>query len=474
MTKVAKVSPEKELPGVLSGKIEKHAASASASATLSEAQVQDAVDSGTVVMKKRKKLVRYAMLLGYQGKNYYGMQVQSDLPTIESNLLRAMREYGVISEDEEKRPFSFYFQRAGRTDRAVSAVRQCCSMLLPLDEEFIKNGHDAINEHLPKDIRVLGIRRATPSFHAQKTCNARSYSYTLPTFAFADTTDLTNSKYRINDDRIKDVDEILAAFKGTHNFYNYTARREHAEASCNRYIIDFKCDKPFTYQDPVRNEEVEFLTVNIKGQSFMLHQIRKMIGITIAIVRRLAYRSDIQKSFEKYRMDVPKAPGLGLLLERVHYDAYDRKHGKTHESLDDWGEEVEARARKVRQELILPEILKTECETQLMMMWLASLVNHDFVCNPEDETGESKSVLGQAGHTARQASNIKEEEADGMNDDAGKEAVASDARQTVNVKEEDADEMDDAAGKATVGSDLPLNSELQDIKDVPKQEAAAP
>lgn len=92
MQKVAKVSPEKELPGVLNGRIEKAAASASASATLSGAQVQDAVDSGTVVVKKRKKLVRYAMLLGYQGKNYYGMQVQNvGLHSHTSVTLRSLR-----------------------------------------------------------------------------------------------------------------------------------------------------------------------------------------------------------------------------------------------------------------------------------------------------------------------------------------------------------------------------------------------
>lgn len=59
-------------------------------------------------------------------------------------------------------------------------------MLLPMNQDFLTNGPEKLNSHLPNDIRVLGIRRATPSFHAQKKCDARTYSYTLPTFAFAE------------------------------------------------------------------------------------------------------------------------------------------------------------------------------------------------------------------------------------------------------------------------------------------------
>lgn len=98
--------------------------------------------------------------------------------------------------------------------------------MLPRDDKFLGDGANLLNQHLPSDIRVVGVRRAVPSFHAQKKCDSRTYSYTLPTFAFAEIDKLTMSNYRITPERVAEVNELLQSFVGTHNFYNYTARRQ--------------------------------------------------------------------------------------------------------------------------------------------------------------------------------------------------------------------------------------------------------
>lgn len=79
--------------------------------------------------------------------------------------------------------------------------------------------------------------------------------------------------------------------------------RDHADQSCFRYIISFKCAEPFIYRDTVRNQDVEFMTIYIRGQSFMMHQIRKMIGMVIAVSRGFVYKTEIQKSFESRRVN---------------------------------------------------------------------------------------------------------------------------------------------------------------------------
>lgn len=377
------------------------------------------------------------MLLGYQGKKYFGMQLQKDLPTIESKLLEAMEKAGWITPAQRDKPFDFFFQRAARTDRAVSAVRQMCGMQLPRDDaKYQAEGAGILNDLLPADIRVFGMRRTTNFFHPQKQCDYRTYSYTCPSFVFAKPTELTNASYRISPETIAEVNDILSIYKGTHNFFNYTAKRAYDDMSSNRYIVSFECKEPFLFRDNFRNEDVEFVQIVVKGQSFVLHQIRKMVGMVICVVRELHLKSAIQRSFEGQRMDIPMAPGLGLLLEQTHYDSYDRKNSKSHEPLSDWGEMIEKEVQRSKFELITKDTLETELLSQGMLKWLADLVHHDFTCNPEAEEPEKKTFVTMAAACASKAAKEQAAAADGSDTSEAAPSTSEAASEDVKPVEE--------------------------------------
>lgn len=78
------------------------------------------------MMKKKK----FCLLMAFAGGNYYGMQYNESMNTIEDNLLKAMAKNGWILEEHINNPWAVRFQRGSRTDRGVSAARQNVSVLL--------------------------------------------------------------------------------------------------------------------------------------------------------------------------------------------------------------------------------------------------------------------------------------------------------------------------------------------------------
>jgi len=66
----------------------------------------------------------------------------------------------------------------------------------------------------------------------------------------------------------------------------------------------------------------EWLSLKVHGQSFMLHQIRKMVGLVVMMVRTDTPVNLIAETFKANQINIPKAPSLGLLLERVRLTSF--------------------------------------------------------------------------------------------------------------------------------------------------------
>merc|ERR1719348_1581311 len=153
----------------------------------------------------------------------------------------------------------------------------------------------------------------------------------------------------------------------------------------------------FEAGQPFMREGVEWCVIKVKGQSFMIHQIRKMIGLMIAIVRGHCGMETLDKAWGDMRLDIPRAPGLGLMLDTIHYDKYNKRFAGDgmHEGLDfvQLDEEIE----KFKEEFIFSEIIKTELAEKSMMLWLSqALTMHTFTPRHfESEEGE-RQPLGAA------------------------------------------------------------------------------
>ena len=169
------------------------------------------------------------------------------------------------------------------------------------------------------------------------------------------------------------VSSILHRFEGSLNYYNYTRHKKiknredkaaaqpsrtdtpphsHSNASTTRAApctttsnhnrrlgprlpvnVDFYADRntrvmldvsiESTFTEPASG--LELLIIRLHGQSFMLNQIRKMVGIAALLARGLVQDEVFERSFKQRGLYIPTAPSLGLYLDRCTFQQYDGK-----------------------------------------------------------------------------------------------------------------------------------------------------
>ncbi|KAI1144311.1 pseudouridine synthase [Hypoxylon sp. FL0543] len=127
-------------------------------------------------------------------------------------------------------------------------------------------------------------------------------------------------RYRVTPDRISQLQEALDQYKGTNNFHNYTIQKSHSDPSAKRTIRSFVVNP-----DPIQINDTQWLSLKVHGQSFMMHQIRKMVGMAVLVTRCGTPLSRIKESYGPTRISIPKAPSLGLLLERPVFENYNKR-----------------------------------------------------------------------------------------------------------------------------------------------------
>ncbi|GIY37347.1 tRNA pseudouridine synthase A, partial [Caerostris darwini] len=130
---------------------------------------------------------------------------------------------------------------------------------------------------------------------------------------------------------------------------------------------------------PFMSYGLEFEVIKIKGKSFILpNQIRKLVGLSVVSFKEFDGISILKESLRKERIDIPKAPGLGLMLEELHYDWYNKKFGTDgiHDPLT-WTEYDDV-IETFKKEKICENIAKTEREEKSMLQWLETLPHHSY------------------------------------------------------------------------------------------------
>ncbi|POM67945.1 tRNA pseudouridine(38-40) synthase [Phytophthora palmivora] len=388
---------------------------------------QTPADSTSLPTKRR-----YGLWVAFCGKNYSGMQMNEGVKTIEAELERALFEAGGIAESNYGFLQKIGWSRAARTDKGVHAAGQLLTAKLHVGDDipaFVAK----VNAALPEDIRVMHMVTVTKNFNAKMTCDQRTYEYLAPTFIFGKRTraavpkdaekseekeadaatqwpsDLRDSEeglndnvvidsttleahkaFRLDDETLEKLNTTLKQYVGTHNFHNFTSKMEPTNPQANRFIISFEAEQPFVQND------MEWVRLRVVGQSFLLHHIRKMIGTAVEIVSGVTDTSTIERAMELTKMDLPKAPSVGLYLAQAHFEVYNMKMADSiqtsHPPLDLKEPGVAAAVEQFKHDYIFDHIMKHEEHTRTYAKWLRTMeiLPFDYVAKPYLEWKKEK------------------------------------------------------------------------------------
>lgn len=261
----------------------------------------------------------------------------------------------------------------------MSAARQIVAAKLLVANDDVDAALDKVNAALPRDIRVFDAVRVTKGFDSKRACDRRHYTYMVPSVLLAspevvdeafrgidrdveetrekiirgrekfdyfdwrlsdEEIDLIASKLakcRIDPDTLAAFREFIAAYEGTHNFHNFTAGVKGANKAAMRYMLKVTAVDP---SQGAQADSAQWVQVNIIGQSFMLHQIRKMIAVATRAVT-LGKSPDILETLFDAETDVnlQLVPGDGLYLGQPIFESYNKfKVGDDKTKLE-WTEE---------------------------------------------------------------------------------------------------------------------------------------
>ena len=291
-------------------------------------------------MHRKDQMRRIRLTIAYDGTNYRGWQIQQptaahpegSFPTIQGELQRALGQllpkeavYGAAPEksldpltspdhvDEAAAPGILPVVGASRTDSGVHALGNVACFdtesTIPA-ASFPK----AINRYLPPDIRVMQADEVSMDFHPRFVPHEKCYEYRIDNGRVANP--LTRL-YAYNYTYSLDLERMRAAARelvGVHDFTSFVNPDsqvfEHGgDAVREIYSIDIL-------------EEGSQLVIRIRGNGFLYHMIRIIVGTLLVIGNGRRAPEDIRTMLAaKDRTTAgPTVPAHGLCLCALHYD----------------------------------------------------------------------------------------------------------------------------------------------------------
>ena len=255
-------------------------------------------------MGEEPLMVRFAAVVSYKGKDFFGYQYQPGKRTVQGVFEEALK---MIHKNDIKS------EGAGRTDTGVHAYGQVIAFNSDKDRLSEKIMKDALNAYLPDDLYVRRVHLVKNNFSPRYLAKKRIYHY-----------------YVFNND------EPNMIFKDYSWWFPYSLdlgsmRKASVYLLGEKDFSSFKTGKDD--RSPIRTiQSIRILSLRknlilfrIEGISFLRRMVRNIVGTLIKIGTH-AFEPDEMNNFvqAKNRSVLPgTAPGNGLFLYKIVFDEFE-------------------------------------------------------------------------------------------------------------------------------------------------------
>ena len=243
--------------------------------------------------------MRVALLIQYDGSNYYGWQVQKDPNTVQGILEQALKTLygqtiGVVG--------------SGRTDSGVHALGQVAHFDIEASSIPHENICKALNRELADDIRITASQQVSDEFHSRFKAAKREYRYIIRT---EHNVLSRNSQWQVRFPL--DIEKLHKCSKlilGTHDFSSFCfAGTETENMIC---IIE---------EAQWRENPDGSIQFDIAGNRFLHHMVRMLVGTMVEVARGKWSLDDFLGLLDNpnRQAHAVTAPARGLALMKVNY-----------------------------------------------------------------------------------------------------------------------------------------------------------
>lgn len=244
-------------------------------------------------------MVKIALGVEYDGRDFHGWQRQPNLRTVQGEVEKAVSK--IADSDIE-------VYCGGRTDTGVHASGQ----VIHFETEQARNMRAwtfGVNSYLPKDVSIRWMKFSEDDFHARHSATARHYRYIIFNNPNRPALYHGNVTWHYRPLNAELMHQAAQHFIGEHDFTSFRA-------------IDCQAQTPIRKVSRFSvKRHGDLIICDVMANAFLHHMVRNMMGVLMAIgleKNDVNWTQELLEAKDR-RLGADTAPPNGLYLVKIHY-----------------------------------------------------------------------------------------------------------------------------------------------------------